>query len=104
MIEYRFALAPLTRRDAYAPNIARSFDWTSKPRLDLPELPTPPEVVSVACGPSGDEPSPAIPRPAEHDLMDLVTSGYLERLGFDFQPASPDRLFRMPHTVAAAQN
>ena len=39
MIEYRFGLAPLTRRDRYARNIARSFDFEAKPRLDPPELP-----------------------------------------------------------------
>src|SRR3954471_13104989 len=39
MIEYRFALKALTRRDAYAQNIARAFDWRSAPRLDLPKLP-----------------------------------------------------------------
>jgi phospholipase C len=103
MIRYRFGIAPLTRRDAYARNIARAFDWSSKPRLDVPGLPTPPEVVSVACGPSGDLPSPAIPRPAEHSLMDLVSSGYLERLGFDFEPATPEKLYRAPHTLASAQ-
>jgi phospholipase C len=99
MIEYRFGLSPLTKRDAYATNIAHAFDWRSKPRLDVPDLPTPPEVVSMACGPNGDEPSPAIPRPAEHSLMDLVSSGYLERLGFNYEPASAAKLFRSPHSV-----
>src|SRR3954453_22742152 len=58
MIEYRFALKPLTRRDAYAQNIARAFDWRSAPRLDLPKLPTPADVVSVACAGGGS----ALPR------------------------------------------
>ena len=44
----------------------------------------------------------AIERPDEHSLMDLVSSGYLERLGFDYKPASPETLYRQPHTVAAA--
>ena len=49
MIEYRFALQPLTRRDAYASNIARAFDWTGKPRLEPPDLPRPEHVVSQPC-------------------------------------------------------
>jgi phospholipase C len=47
LIEYRFGLSPLTRRDAYARNIGRSFDWESKPRLDLPALSDPPDVLSA---------------------------------------------------------
>ena len=34
MIEYRFGLQPLTRATPTRSNIARSFDWESKPRLD----------------------------------------------------------------------
>src|SRR3954466_5579784 len=49
MIEYRFGLGPLKRRDAYAHNIARSFDWSHKPRLKVPELPDPAAVASHAC-------------------------------------------------------
>jgi phospholipase C len=102
MIEYRFGLAPLTKRDAYARNIARAFDWDSKPRLDLPELPDPPTVVSMACGaqPAGSQDQ--IARPAEHDLLKLYTSGYLDSLGFDFKRATPESTFRQPHTVLEA--
>ncbi len=35
-------------------------------------------------------------RPKEHDLATLKTSGYLERLGFDYKPATPERTFRHP--------
>jgi len=49
MIEYRFGIAPLTRRDAYAQNIARSFDWKSKPRITLPSLPDPAAVAAHQC-------------------------------------------------------
>jgi phospholipase C len=105
LIEYRFGLPPLTRRDAYAQNIGRSFDWTSKPRLELPSLPDPPNVAGAQCSnrpPSllkaGDEPQ----RPSEHDLVYLRDSGYLERLGFHYKPATPARLFRHPHKVVSA--
>jgi phospholipase C len=99
MIEYRFGLKPLTRRDAYAQNIAKSFDWTSKPRLGVPSLPRPEHVVSVAC--PGD-PNQGATRTNDHDLVKLVSSGYLDRLGFDYRPASPASTFREPSKVAQA--
>jgi phospholipase C len=102
MIEYRFGLKPLNRRDAAARNIARDFAWRSRPRFDLPELPEPPAVVSMACDASGVAGAPAIPRPSDHDLMALVSSGYLDRLGFDYRPATPAALYREPQTILAA--
>src|SRR3954449_6705992 len=108
MIEYRFGLKPLTRRDAYAQNIARSFDWESRPRLDVPSLPDPATVVSMACAPgsagASSEAQEQIERPNEHSVMELVTSGYLERLGFDFKPSSPVSTFRKPDQVVSAYN
>jgi phospholipase C len=98
LIEYRFGLKPLTVRDRYARNIGRGFDFQSKPRLAVPDLPRPEHVVSQPC--PGE--SPAGARPKDHDLMDLVTSGYLERLGFHYVPPTPESTFREPHKVAAA--
>jgi phospholipase C len=104
MIEYRYALAPLTRRDAYAQNIARSFDFQSKPRLELPDLPDPPAVAGAQC--SNQLPGAKIAadagapqRPHEHDLNYLLTSGYLDRLGFKYKPADPAIMYRKPHMV-----
>jgi phospholipase C len=100
MIEYRFGLAPLTKRDAYASNIARAFDWKSKPRLDVPILPDPPAVLSQPCatsGLAGDEVAHE-----DQTMMQMVSSGYLERLGFDFRYATPADMFRAPHTVVDA--
>jgi phospholipase C len=106
MIEYRFGLAPLTKRDAYARNIARSFDWESRPRLEIPDLPDPPAVVSMACAPgsagAASDAHEQIERPDEHSVMELVTSGYLEQFGFHFQPASPTSTFRQPDGVVQA--
>ena len=99
MISYRYALSPLNRRVAYARNIARSFDFASDPRLVPPTLPTPPAIMSQACPGAA---SSASVRPHEHDLMDMVHSGYLDRLGFDYRPARPEDLFRQPHTVRSA--
>jgi phospholipase C len=89
MIEYRFGLKPLTTRDAKANNIARSFDWESKPRLKLPHLPRPAHIVSQAC------PAPAAAaRTAPHDLMALHSSGYLDSLGVDHKPVTRKDVFR----------
>jgi phospholipase C len=106
MIEYRYGLAPLTRRDAYAQNIARSFDFASKPRLELPNLPDPPAVASAQCTnqpPGAKIAADGAPqRPHEHDLNALLTSGYLERLGFKYKPADPAIMYRKPHMVQSA--
>jgi phospholipase C len=97
MIEYRFGLKPLTRRDAYAHNIARSFDWKRKPRLTPPELPTPAHIVSQPC-----DTQPGGQRPKEHDVVEMVTSGYLDRLGFDFKRGDFSAGFRSPDTIRRA--
>jgi phospholipase C len=107
LVEYRFGLSPLTRRDAYARNVGRSFDWESKPRLDLPSLPDPPNVVSAQCP---NRPPSALykpvaedaERPKPHDMATLLTSGWLERFGFDYRPATPESTFRQPSKVRAA--
>jgi phospholipase C len=113
LIRYRFGLAPLTTRDQYAKNIARSFDFESKPNYEIPSLPDPPSVVASACTaspPSGSGSGTGegggileglggvtlLDRPKEHDLAALRTSGYLESLGFDYKPATPARTFRHP--------
>jgi len=101
LIAYRFGVKPLNKRMAYAHNIGRSFDWEGKPRLEPPKLPDPENVVSQAC-PDGGEGRAATPREKEHDLMALHTSGYLERLGFDYRPARTEDLFRQPDTVKRA--
>jgi phospholipase C len=114
MIEYRFGLGPLTVRDKYARNIARSFDFESKPRLDPPHLPDPAAVMSHACqAPVVGQPNPGLPLPGvpplpvatqatrrkPHDLAYLQSSGYLERLGFHYRPATAETTFRHPSQV-----
>jgi phospholipase C len=98
LIEYRFGLAPLTRRDAHAGNIGRSFDWASKPTLDVPDLPRPEHVVSMPC--PGAQPGGI--RAKDHDVLDLVSSGYLDKLGFEYRPATAESTFRAPSTVSQA--
>jgi phospholipase C len=41
----------------------------------------------------------AVERPKPHDLQNLITSGYLERLGFDYKPATAATMFRHPSMV-----
>jgi phospholipase C len=110
MIRYRFGRPALTPRDLYANNIAAAFDFESEPDYDVPDLPHPPEVISSACAGSDGldvgtilgspiiKPAAAPPpaRAKPHDLYSLVSSGYLERLGFDYRPVTPARMFRHP--------
>ena len=106
----------MTTRDKYAKNIARSFDFESKPDYEVPDLPDPSTVVASSCttaaplasAASASSISPVggalqslgavdvMARPKEHDLATLKTSGWLERLGFDYVPATPARTFRHP--------
>jgi phospholipase C len=104
LIRYRFGLAPLTTRDAYARNIIRSFEFESKPDYDVPDLPHPRHIVAEACEPAAPGVNPgasplATERPKEHDLAALHTSGYLERLGFHYRPATPHLTFRHPSSM-----
>jgi phospholipase C len=116
MLRHRFGLAPLTPRDLYANNIAAAFDFESPPRLSVPDLPSPPNVVSSECqgqppvdsggvglddGSLVGTPPPAATsaRAKPHDLAALYTSGYLERLGFEYTPATPATMFRHPSSL-----
>ncbi len=105
MIRYRFGISPLTPRDLYANNIAHAFDWESKPRYDIPDLPAAQHVIASACSglplQTGILGNPILgarqaARPKPHDLAALATCGYLERLGFDYRPATPATMFRHP--------
>ena len=63
-------------------------------------LPDPPTVVSAPCPPDGL--AGAEVAHEDHTMMQLVSSGYLDRLGFDFRYATPADMFRRPHTVLDA--
>jgi phospholipase C len=102
MIEYRYGLRPLTRRDAYARNIARSFDWDSNPRLDPPALPDPATVAATPCS-VREASGQAASRPQPHDLSKLLTSGWMDRFGIEYRPWSPSTTFREPSKVESAR-
>ena len=91
LIRYRFGLSPLTTRDRYARNIVRSFDFESTElRNPQPARPADGDGERVHGARKSGEgldqgPLTAAERPKEHDLAQLHTSGYLERLGFDYR-------------------
>jgi phospholipase C len=118
MIRYRYGRPPLTPRDLYANNIAAAFDFESKPDYEIPDLPSPPEVIVSECAaappadsggagvddgllgaPPGTVPTLPIPGLAadrERDPADILTSGYLERLGFPYKKATPATMYSHP--------
>jgi phospholipase C len=102
LIEYKFGLDPLTLRDKFANNIGVSFDWDRRPRLEPPPLPDAPAVIGAACAMPPSPTAQVATRPREHDMVSLVRSGWLERLGFDYRPARHEDIFRAPHTIRAA--
>jgi phospholipase C len=110
MIRYRFGLPPLTTRDLFANNIANAFDFACDPQLAPPSLPSPPDIYAEACpgttpadtgGTAIDDGSvigvPILSSERKpHDAYNMVTSGYLEKLGFHYKPATPATMFRHP--------
>jgi len=123
LIRYRWGLAPLTLRDLYANNIAYAFDF-DHPNFAVPDLPHPKHILPVACaiGPThpivntggigfgtapiigaplaadaGSGQAPARPKP--HDLEFLLSSGWLERHGFKYEPATPATMYRHPSSM-----
>jgi phospholipase C len=95
MIRYRYAAAPLVRRDAYARNIARAFDWQSKPQLELPTLPDPVSITSPPCGGNVN----FQPRREGNESL----RPWLDQIGFDYRPATYDSMFRQPSKVRASR-
>jgi phospholipase C len=99
LISYRFRLGHLTKRHQYASNIGRSFNFRN-PDFEPPELPDPVAVCQGTCSTTGGAQGPERPKP--HDMLELETSGYLERLGYEYKPPTYSDLFREPEKVRAA--
>src|SRR5204863_255028 len=94
LISYRFRLGYLNTRHRYEPDIGRTFDF-SKPNYDVPDLPSPSPVVPVACLPAKQSPATRRSARAEGpELADLAP--YAERIGYDVQPPTPERVFAHP--------
>jgi phospholipase C len=101
LMSYRFGLGHLTKRHRFASNIGRSFNFAN-PNYDRPELPDPEKIAATPCSFGGDAGFPAPVRAKEHDLTKLETSGLLERLGYEVQRASADRIYRNPDAIRRA--
>jgi phospholipase C len=113
MIEYRYGLAPLTSRDAAAKtdpaqvgpndhaNIGLAFDFAN-PNFEVPDLPDPQTVVSKPCATDPVTGGIDIPPQTEAphaELRELVTSGYLERVGYDFEAPRLEQVFSSPDSI-----
>src|SRR4029079_11738540 len=85
LLSYRFGLGYLNKRHRYASNIGRSFHWKRR-KTEPAQLPDPVAIAATPCSLQGDQ-APGIMRPKQHDLVDLETSGLLDRLGYDVKPA-----------------
>ena len=98
LISYRFGLGYLNSRHRYASDIGRSFDFDNPDPVPA-ELPDPSAIVATPCALGGDAGSSEARRPEPHHLSQLETSGLLDRLGYEVQPATIDRIFRSPDSV-----
>jgi phospholipase C len=103
LISYRFGLGYLTKRHRFASNIGRALDFVN-PRFDPPALPRPAAIAAAECPSGGAQPRARqnVSRPKDHDLVELETSGYLERAGFSVRPATYGSVFRDPDTIRRA--
>jgi phospholipase C len=98
LISYRFGLGHLNRRHRNATNVGRSFDWDD-PDPTPPSLPDPAAILATPCV---LQPGQQAQRAKPHDLMELETSGYLDRLGYEVPDATLEQIFRYPDSVRRA--
>jgi phospholipase C len=101
LITYKFGLGPLNRRHRYASNIGRSFDFRNPDPEPPGDIPDPTAILSIPCSLQGNGAGEQ-QRAKQHDLVDLETSGLLDRLGYEIPDASPDQIFREPDSVRKA--
>jgi phospholipase C len=100
LISYRFGLGFLSKRHRYATNIGRSFNWDS-PDFEPPaDLRDPQGVLSTPCPFQAARPA-GVDAPHD-DMRELITSGYLDRVGAKVLKATPDRIFREPDRIRRA--
>ncbi|MDQ3758360.1 MAG: twin-arginine translocation signal domain-containing protein, partial [Actinomycetota bacterium] len=97
LISYKFGFGHLNKRHRYASNIGRSFNF-KRPDTEPPNLPDPSQIAATPCSLQAQGAERAKP----HDLVELETSGLLDRLGYEIPSASLDQIFRYPDTVKQA--
>ena len=98
LMSYRYGLGHLNKRHRYASNIGRSFDFR-RPDFERPELPDPEAVTAAPCAVASDA-ERAATKP--HGMVELETSGWLERLGYVPERATIDSIFRNPDAIRRA--
>ena len=116
MIRYRYGLGAADRRATCTRTTSPTGSTGSQsPGCIRRSCRRPPHIMATPCatdapmaagaaaahGEPGSVATPApIPeRPKPHDLATLATSGYLERLGFRYRPATPATLYRHPSSL-----
>jgi phospholipase C len=99
LITYRFGLGNLVKRDAYAKNIGRTFDW-GRPDFEVPDLPDPPQVASRPCSFGGDTTSEASRLEHEKDLDSLQKLAELHRIAVG--DGKVDDLYTSPDAIRRA--
>ena len=98
LITHRFGLGHLVKRDRYAKNIGRSFDWQN-PDFEPVGLPDPPEVVTRPCSQGGGDVMDSQQRHA-NDLAAL--EGLAHRFGVPVYDSRPDQIFTAPSSLLQA--
>jgi phospholipase C len=94
LISYRFGLGFLNKRHRYASQIGRTFDF-EHPNFEVPDLPRPVFPPGAPCG----GPAPAESRGEKREGPGIDSPefrAYLDRLGVEWKPATPERIFPDP--------
>jgi phospholipase C len=94
LIAYRFGLGFLNKRHRYASQIGRTFDF-EHPNFDVPDLPRPVFPPGAPC--VGSAPPESKGEKREGPSIDSPEfRAYLRRMGIEWEPATPDRIFPDP--------
>ena len=101
LISYKFSLGHLNKRHRYATNIGRTFDWES-PNFNRPSIPDPQTIAATPCQIQVLREHDRLRRAKPHDLVELESSGYLDRLGYDAKRPTYQRIFRNPDSFRRA--
>jgi phospholipase C len=98
LISYRFGLGYLTKRQRYARNIGRSFDWVH-PDFDPPSLPDPAAIATRPCSMGGGDVQDSM-KAHENDLSAL--EALAERHRVPVFEGRRDQVFTKPDSVGRA--
>ena len=102
LISYRFGLGDLNTRHRNASNIGASFDW-DHPNFNVPNLPSPTVPLTTPCVVQGGSPASEGTESDEGlSIGDPIMLDYFEKLGYDVQPATAERVFSNPDAAKRA--